>query len=256
MIPIKNDLEILKMREACSIAATVLERMCTYAEEGMTTYDLDQYGKELIETFGAKSACFNYKSSTTSPFPSYTCLSVNEEVVHGIGTMKRMLKAGDIVSIDVSIVYNEFIGDNARTIPIGQVSEEVSKLLEVTEEALATGINQAIPGARVGDISHSIQKHVESRGFSIVRDFVGHGVGRSIHEEPQIPNYGRPHLGPKLKQGMTLAIEPMVNLGKYPIEFASDGWTALTKDRLPSAHFEHTVLISENQPEILTIPKK
>ncbi len=255
MIPIKNTYEIERMRDACSIAATVLDRMCEYVKVGQPTYDLDQYGKELIEEMGAVSACFNYKVGSKT-YPSYTCLSVNEEVVHGIGTLKRVLKEGDIIAIDVSVVYNDFIGDNARTVVLGAASDEILSLVKTTEEALFKGIEQAIPQNRVGDISAMVQDYVESRGFNVVRDFVGHGVGRSMHEEPQIPNFGRRNAGPKLKAGMTLAIEPMVNFGGYEVEFAEDGWTALTCDRKPSAHFEHTVLVSESGPEILTIPKK
>ena len=255
MIPIKNTYEIERMRDACSIAATVLDRMCEYVKPGQTTYDLDQYGKELIEEMGAVSACFNYKVGNKT-YPSYTCISVNEEVVHGIGTLKRVLKEGDIVAIDVSVVYNDFIGDNARTVVLGAAPDEILSLVKTTEEALFKGIEQAIPQNRVGDISATVQDYVESHGFSVVRDFVGHGVGRSMHEEPQIPNFGRRNAGPKLKAGMTLAIEPMVNFGGYEVEFAEDGWTALSCDRKPSAHFEHTILVSESGPEILTIPKK
>jgi len=255
MIPIKNTHEIKQMREACEVAATVLERMCERVEEGMTTYDLDQCGKNLIEEMGATSACYNYKVGSKR-YPAYTCISVNEEVVHGIGRLKKVLKAGDVLSIDVSVVYNGFVGDNAKTIILEPASEKVKNLVKATEEALYEGIKQARPENRVGDISFAIQDYIESRGFSIVRDFVGHGVGRSIHEEPQIPNYGKKGTGPKLKPGMTLAIEPMVNMGTFEVKFLEDGWTAVTRDSEPSAHFEHTILVTENEPEILTFPKK
>lgn len=254
MIPIKNEHEIEQMRQASSIAAKVLAQMCKSAVPGISTYELDQLGKNLIEEMGAQSACFNYRVGS-KVYPAYTCISINEEVVHGIGTFKRILQKGDIASIDVSVIYNNFIGDNARTVIIESASEEAKKLLKVTEEALYKGIEQAKPDNRVGDISAAIQEHVEKHGFSVVRDFVGHGVGRSIHEEPQIPNFGRKNSGPKLKAGMTLAIEPMVNMGAYAVRYADDGWTAVTCDGKLSAHFEHTVLVSDEGPEILTISK-
>lgn len=254
MIPIKNPQEIEKMRKAGFIAAKVLDEMCKHAVVGISTYELDQLGKTLIEELGAKSACFNYRVGS-KVYPAYTCISINEEVIHGIGTLKRILQEGDIASIDVSVIYDNFIGDNARTVVIKSASEEALKLLKVTEEALYKGIEQARPANRVGDISAAIQEHVEKHGFSVVRDFVGHGVGRSIHEEPQIPNYGRKNSGPKLKAGMTLAIEPMVNMGGYAVRYADDGWTAVTSDGKLSAHFEHTVLVSDEGPEILTISK-
>lgn len=243
------------MRQVCEIAASVLADLCSEVKSGVTTYDLDQMGKRLIEKKGAVSACYNYKIGSKR-YPAYTCISVNEEVVHGIGSLKKVLKAGDIVSVDVSVEFNGFIGDNARTVIIEPVADEVRRLIKVTEEALYKGVEKARSNARVGDISHAIQVYVEDKGFSVVRDFVGHGVGRSIHEEPQIPNFGRPNTGPKLREGMTLAIEPMVNLGISDVEYAEDGWTVITSDRKPSAHFEHTVLITDGFAEILTIPKK
>jgi methionyl aminopeptidase len=255
MIPIKGPVEIQKMRVACEIAATVLDQLCLAAQEGVTTYDLDQLAKKLIEDRGAQSACYNYRIGN-KVFPAYSCISVNEEVVHGIGSMKRILKDGDIASIDVSIVFDGFVGDNARSIVIGTAPAEILKLVDVTYNALLAGIEKAVPGNRIGDISHVVQRHVESNRFSVVREFVGHGVGRSMHEEPQIPNFGTRGTGPMLKEGMTLAIEPMVNLGKASVEYAADGWTALTCDRSPSAHFEHTILVTAEGPEILTLPKK
>ena len=243
------------MRVACEIAASVLDEVCQTAKAGVTTYDLDQLAKKLIAARGAKSACHNYQVGSKF-FPAYSCISVNEEVVHGIGSMKRVLNQGDVVSIDVSIVHDGFVGDNARSIIIGEGSSDIRKLVDETYKALLAGIEKAVPGNRIGDISDAIQRHVEQNNFSIVREFVGHGVGRSMHEEPQIPNFGTRGTGPKLKAGMTLAIEPMVNMGKPQVEYAADGWTALTCDRSPSAHFEHTVLITEDGPEILTVPKK
>lgn len=254
MIPIKCEEEIVKMREACQIAAQVLDKLCSKVAPGVNTYDIDQTGKELIASFGAQSACFNYQVGKRS-FPAYTCLSVNEEIVHGIGSMKRVLRVGDNITIDVVVLYNGFVGDNARTILIKPVSEEMEYLVTSTEAALFQGIKQARSGNRVGDISNSVQKFVEARDLAIVRDFVGHGIGRLMHEEPQIPNYGTKGTGIQLRSGMTLAIEPMVNLGKPEIEVGPDGWTALTRDRKPAAHFEHTVLITDKGPEILTIAK-
>ncbi len=243
------------MREACQIAVRVLEKLSTYLAPGVNTYDLDQIGRKLIEGYGAVSTVYNYRVGNRS-FPAYTCISVNEEIVHGIGSMKRVLCAGDNVTLDVTVTYDGFIGDNARTFLIGQAESELENLVRSTEIALYRGIDQARPGKRVGDISHAVQKYIESIPFAIVRDFVGHGIGRAMHEEPQIPNFGGPRTGKKLKPGMTLAIEPMVNMGSADVEMASDGWTALTRDGKPSAHFEHTVLITANGPEILTKVKK
>ena len=254
MIPIKNADEIRRMRNAGRVAANVLDKLAALVKPGITTYDLDHACKDLIAGYGAVSACYNYPNGRLR-YPSYVCISTNEEVVHGIGSLKRVLKEGDIVSLDVSLIYDGFVGDNTRTVRVGKVSDEVEKLLQVTEQSLYLGIEQARPGNRIGDISHAIQQYVEAHGFSIVREFVGHGVGASMHEEPQIPNYGRPHTGPRLHPGMTLAIEPMVNMGRPGIAFADDGWTAYTKDRKPSAHFEHTVLVTEQGAEILTIPQ-
>ena len=241
------------LRDACKIAATVLEEMCGVAEEGMTTYDLDQFGRSRIEALGATSACYQFRSRDRV-FPSHTCISVNEEVVHGIGTLNRRLRSGDNVSIDVSVVYQGFIGDNARTIVIGETESEMNRLLSVTREALEVGIAKARHGNRVGEISHAIQALVEKAGFSVVRDFVGHGVGRTMHEPPQIPNFGPRRSGPKLREGMALAIEPMVNMGSREVEILSDGWTAVTRDRKPAAHFEQTVLVGRNEAEVLTVP--
>ncbi len=255
MIPVKTKEGIARMREACAIAATVLQRLKESVQPGITTYDLDQIARKYIEQSGARSACHGYKLGPRYPaFPSYTCISVNEEVVHGIGSLKRVLKDGDIVSLDVVVSYNGYIGDNAYTMAVGRVAPRVEELLHVSREALTLGIKQAVVGNRIGDISHAVQKHVEAHGFSVVRDMVGHGVGRSMHEEPQIPNFGRRNSGDKIKPGMTLAIEPMVNLGGYKVKTLDDGWTVVTADGSPSAHFEHTVLTTENGPEILTIP--
>ncbi len=253
-IPIKNAVEIARMRDACRIAATILAELEQMVEPGVTTYDLDQESKKLMDRYGATSACYNYRVGSRI-YPAYSCISVNEEVVHGIGSLKKVLREGDIVTLDVNIDYEGYIGDNARTIAVGTLEPETRALVDATEEALQVGITQARPGKRVGDISASIQEFVESRGYSIVRDFVGHGVGRSMHEEPQIPNFGRRGTGGRLDAGMTLAIEPMVNMGKPEVDVLGDGWTAVSRDGLPTAHFEHTVLITQDGPEILTVPE-
>ena len=254
MIPIKNKEGISRMRESCAIAALVLKQLKELVRPGITTYDLDQAARDFIAQQGARSACYGYQIGNRR-FPAYTCLSVNEEVVHGIGSMKRVLHDGDVVSLDVVIEYNGYIGDNATTVPLGTVAPRVAELLKVSEEALYLGIKEADVGNRIGAISHAIQTYVEAHGFGVVRDLVGHGVGVSMHEEPQIPNFGRKNSGDKIKPGMTLAIEPMVNLGTWRTKTLSDGWTIVTSDNTPSAHFEHTVLTTENGPEILTIPK-
>jgi len=254
MIPLKNPEAIKRMRESCAIAATVLARLKEQVRPGITTYDLDQIGRDLIASFGARSACYGYQLHSRR-YPAYTCLSVNEEVVHGIGSLKRILRDGDIISLDVVVEYNGYIGDNATTVPVGAIASRTAQLLKVTEEALCLGIKQAVAGNRIGDISHTVQTYVEARGFGIVREMVGHGVGREMHEEPQIPNFGRRNTGEKIKPGMTLAIEPMVNLGGYQVRTLGDGWTVVTSDGSPSAHFEHTVLTTDSGPEILTIPR-
>jgi len=254
MVPIKTRDEILRMRDSCAIAATVLKKLCDLVSPGISTFDLDQAGKELIESYGARSACFNYRIDRKR-YPAYTCLSVNEEIVHGIGRRDRLLKIGDIISVDVCIEYQGYIGDNAKTIPVGRIGTETQQLLTTTENALTLGIASATPGSTVRDISRTIQTFVESSGYSVVRGFVGHGVGRSMHEEPQIPNYvDKRTTDYALKPGMTLAIEPMVNLGSHHFDYATDGWTAVTRDKKPSAHFEHTVLICPDGAEILTVP--
>lgn len=253
MSPVKSKDGIERMRESCRIAATVLSRMRAMVAPGLTTYDLDQEGRRLIEGFGARSACYNYKVGPRR-FPAYTCISVNEEVVHGIGSLKRVLMPGDIVSLDVTIEYGGYIGDNAITVILPPAAPEVEKLVRVTEEALVIAVSMAATGNRVGDLSNAVQTFVESHGFGVVREMVGHGVGQAMHEEPQIPNFGRRGTGELFRPGMTLAIEPMVNLGTHRVETLSDGWTIVTADRKPSAHFEHTVLTTETGPEILTIP--
>ena len=252
-IPIKNAEGIRRMRDACALAAEILAELKAQVRPGITTFDLDQIGRDLIASRGARSAPHGYTIGSRR-YPAYTCLSVNEEVVHGIGSLKRILRDGDIISVDVTVEYHGYIGDNAVTIPVGPIAARTAELLAVTEHALQLGIAQAVVGNRIGDISHAVQTYVEAHGFGVVREMVGHGVGQSMHEEPQIPNFGRKGTGERIKPGMTLAIEPMVNLGDHRVRTLSDGWTVVTADGQPSAHFEHTVLTTETGPEILTLP--
>lgn len=254
MIPIKNREGIAKMRETCAIAATVLFKLKKLVLPGVTTQDLEEAGREYIADLGATSACFGYRHGWRR-YPAHTCISVNEEVVHGIPSFRKVLREGDIVSLDVVVFYNGYVGDNAYTMPVGSVAPAVEKLLRVSKEALDLGIKQARVGNRIGDISHAIQTQCEASGLSVVREMVGHGVGVAMHEPPEIANFGRRGSGDKIKAGMTLAIEPMVNLGGFETKTLADGWTHVTSDGLPSAHFEHTVLTSDTGPEILTIPR-
>ena len=251
---IRSDEEIQSIREACQIAATVLKRLVDTVEEGMNTYDLDQLGRRAIEELGAESACYNYRAGE-NVFPAHTCLSVNEEIVHGIGSIRRVIQPGDVVSIDVVVRYRGFIGDNASTVLIAPVAEENAALIDATRESLNYAISFARAGNRVGDISNAVERFIKRHNLGIVREFVGHGVGRTMHEPPQIPNFGRRGSGSLLKPGMCLAIEPMINLGTGKVDMLDDGWTAVTRDRKPSAHFEHTVLVTNGDPEILTIPQ-
>ncbi|NQY32569.1 MAG: type I methionyl aminopeptidase [Coraliomargarita sp.] len=251
---IRSDEEIQSIREACQVAATVLKRLVDSVEAGMTTYDLDQLGRKHIESLGAESACYNYRSGN-NVFPAYTCISVNEEIVHGIGSLNRVISEGDAVSIDVVVRYKGFIGDNAYTVLIDPVAEETAKMVNATRESLDYALTYAKAGNRVGDISNAVERFIKRHRYGIVREFVGHGVGETMHEAPQIPNFGRRGSGALLKPGMALAIEPMINLGTAAVEILDDGWTAVTKDGKPSAHFEHTVLVTNGEPEILTIPQ-
>ncbi|HDZ83746.1 MAG TPA: type I methionyl aminopeptidase, partial [Nitrospirae bacterium] len=238
MIVLKSEDEIKKMAEACRIVAEVLEGMKKNVSPGITTKELDEIAESYIIAKGARPAFKGYRG-----YPSTVCASVNEQVVHGIPSVKK-LKNGDIISIDVGVHYNGFYGDAAVTLPVGSISKQAQKLLTATENALNAGIEKAVVGNRLSDISSTVQDYVELEGFSVVRTFVGHGIGRELHEEPQIPNYGRPGEGPKLLEGMTLAIEPMVNAGGWEVNILKDGWTAITKDGSLSAHFEHTVVIT------------
>ena len=251
IVPLDSE-ELVLMREACKIAARVLDRTAKSVEIGMTTYDIDMVAKKAMEELGCESTSHNYRWNGLV-FPGYICISVNEEVIHGIGTMRRTIKAGDIVSLDVVTRYKGFVGDNTRTVLVEPVAEEVRALSRATEAALYAGIAAARVGNRVGDISHAIEQSIKPHGYGIVREYTGHGVGRSMHEDPQIPNYGKPHKGEKLRAGMTLAIEPMINMGTHLIDAAPDGWTVLTHDRKPACHWEHTVLVTDGDPEILTV---
>ena len=250
MIVLKSAKDLELMRPACVMAATVLADMAAHVKPGMMTRELDEFAAQRMKGYGGKSAFLGYRK-----YPCHTCISVNEQVVHGLAGNRRM-EFGDIVSLDVGVTYNGFIGDTARTVAVGGCSVQGQRLMDVTEKALFEGIAQAKAGNRVVDISRAVQKYVESNGFSVVREFVGHGVGRSMHEEPQIPNYVERRASPKLKPGMTLAIEPMVNAGEPGVEFLNDGWTVVTKDGQLSAHFEHSILVTESEPEILTWPEK
>jgi methionyl aminopeptidase len=254
MKSVRSDEEIQSIREACQIAATVLQKLVEATGPGVTTYDLDQLGRREIEAHGAKSACHNYRSGHLV-FPSYTCISVNDEIVHGIGKMKRVIQEGDVVSLDVVVLYNGYIGDNATTVLIEPVAKKTADMVATTLESLNYAITYARAGNRVGDISNAVERFIKRHNYGIVREFVGHGVGKTMHEPPQIPNFGRRGSGALLKPGMALAIEPMINLGSGKVAMLDDGWTAVTKDGKPSAHFEHTVLVTNNDPEILTIPK-
>jgi len=254
MIPIKSERDLKVMRNACSIAATVLDKLCLIAREGVSTLEIDLAAKDIMQEYSCRSACYHYRAGALR-FPGYVCISVNDEVIHGIGS-ERKLKRGDIVSMDVSVIYQGFVGDNTRTVIIGECAPEVRKLVEATDEALHSGISMARAGNRVGDISSAIQNCVKKYGYGIVEEFTGHGVGRNMHEEPQIPNYGKAKTGPLLKAGMTLAIEPMITMGSSRIIVGDDGWTVYTADGKPSCHIEHTVLVTDGDAEILTLPMR
>ncbi|MBU2541871.1 MAG: type I methionyl aminopeptidase [Candidatus Omnitrophica bacterium] len=246
MITIKTAEEIELMRRAGKIVASLLKGIGRKVSPGITTVALENYALAIIEECGAVSAFKGYEG-----YPANICTSVNEEVVHAIPS-GRVLKEGDIVSIDVGVKYQGYFADAAITCLVGRVDRRIVDLVRVTKKALAKAIDKARPGNFVSDISNAVESFVASRGFSVVREFVGHGIGKKLHEDPQIPNFGKPHMGEQLKAGMVLAIEPMVNMGAHPVEILSDGWTAVTKDRFPSAHFEHCVLITERGNAILT----
>ena len=248
-VEVKSAEELATMRRAGAVVADILVLLSKTIVPGMTTGGIDQIAREELKKRGAKPAFLNYHG-----FPAVICLSINHEVVHGIPSPKRVLKDGDIIGVDFGCVIDRFYGDSAVTIPVGTVSPEAERLIRVTRESLEKGIAAVKAGARVGDVGAAVQAHAEAAGCSVVREFVGHGIGRALHEEPPIPNYGKAGTGPRLKAGMTIAIEPMVNLGGAAVETLADGWTAVTKDRKLSAHFEHTVAVTETGAEILTRP--
>jgi len=253
-IIIKSERDLEAMRPACAVASAVLNEVSGFIRPGVSTRQVDEFAASRIKHYGGKSAFLGYKAGSRK-FPSHICISVNEQVVHGLAG-SRVLQFGDIVSLDIGVVYRGFIGDTARTVAVGGCGLLAQKLMDVAEKALYEGIAQASPGKRVVDISRAIQNYVESNGFSVVREFVGHGVGRTMHEPPQVPNFVDGKSTPVLKPGMTIAIEPMVNAGLPGVKILNDDWTVVTQDGSLSAHFEHTVLITESEPEILTWPEK
>jgi len=246
MIIIKSDDDLAAMRDAGRITARVCAELVEFISPGTTTGEINQLAGELIKGFGAKSAFLGFRG-----YPGNICVSVNEEVVHGIPGTRR-IQIGDIVSLDVGVVYNGFVGDMARTVMIGVSDHDIIRLVETTQKALHNAIDKARAGKRLSDVSHAVEATAVESGFSVVRQFVGHGIGRAMHESPQIPNFGKPGRGPELKPGMTLAVEPMVNMGQSDVEIMNDGWTVLTCDRKPSAHFEDTIAIGTGSAEVLT----
>jgi methionyl aminopeptidase len=247
MIVCRSAGELEQMREAGRLVGEVLTELAAAVAPGVSTADLDELAEKRIRQAGATPAFKGYHG-----YPATICASINDEVIHGIPSGRRVLNEGDIISIDVGASLDGYFGDSAVTLPVGQISESAAALLRVTEEALYKAIEAVKPGKRVSDIGHAVQKHVEAYGFSVVREFVGHGIGQRMHEEPQIPNYGEPGHGPRLAEGMVLAIEPMVNAGTAAVKVLADGWTAVTRDQSLSAHFEHTVAVTAGEPWILT----
>jgi methionyl aminopeptidase len=247
LIILRSRAEIEKIKTSCLIVAEVLDRLIEHIKPGITTWELNAISEDLASKKHAKPAFKGYHG-----YPFSLCTSVNEEVVHGMPSKQRRLKDGDIISLDFGVVFDGYYGDGALTVPVGEITEEAARLCAVTEASLYEGISKAISGNRLSDISHAIQDYVEQRGFSVVREFVGHGIGQQLHESPQIPNYGPPGKGIRLKPGMVLAVEPMINAGVPDVEIMEDKWTAVTRDRKLSAHFEHTVAVTEDGPRILT----
>ena len=249
MIVLKTARELGIMREACRISAQALELIGKAIEPGVTTAELDRLAEKFILSQGAVPNFKNYHG-----YPATACISINNEVIHGIPTGKRKIKEGDIVSVDLGALFDGYHGDNAATFACGDISDEAQRLINATRESLYEGIKMVRAGGRIGDISNAIQSYVEARGYSVVRDFVGHGVGTSLHEAPEVPNFGTAGRGVRLMPGMTLAIEPMINVGTHEVKVMPDGWTVLTKDGSLSAHFEHTVAITPEGPQIMTKP--
>ncbi len=247
MIVLKSPREIALMRAAGQILAEAMERLRTFVKPGVSTLEIDQDIEEFIRARGAKPAFKGYRG-----FPATVCTSLNEEVVHGIPSAHRRVKEGDIISLDLGCIVDRYYADCAFTLAVGEIPPRVRELLEVTRESLERAITECGPARRLGDISHAVQSYVECHGFSVVRAFVGHGIGRELHEDPQVPNFGEPGRGPLLKPGMVLAIEPMVTMGSWEVRILEDRWTAVTEDGSLAAHFEHTVAITEDGPEVLT----
>lgn len=252
MILIKSKTEIEFIRESNKIVAETLQLVKHHAKPGVSTIELDKIAEDWIRSNGGVPAFKGYRQHGTIDFPGTICASIDEEVVHGIPG-NRILKEGELFSVDVGVLKDNYYGDAAITIAIGEISDEKKLLMKVTEESLYKGIEAAIANNRIGDIGAAVQQYVESFGFSVVRDLCGHGVGRKLHEDPQIPNYGKKGTGALIKNGMTIAIEPMINLGTYKVNVADDGWTVITADKKPSAHFEHTIAIINGKPEILSV---
>jgi methionyl aminopeptidase len=251
LIQIKSQREIELMREAGRILDLTRKMLEEHIKPGISTLQLDQLAESFIINLGATPSFKGYHG-----FPGSICTSINEVVVHGIPSTKHILKEGDIITLDFGVNYKGYHADSATTYPVGKVTPEIQKLLEVTEKSLYVGLEQAKPGNQVSDISHAIETYVKPFGYGIVEEFTGHGIGRSLHEDPYVPNFGKPHQGPVLKPGMTFCVEPMVNLGTKRVKILSDNWTTVTTDRKPSAHFEHMIVITETGYEILTIAKK
>jgi methionyl aminopeptidase len=250
MIPIKSGREIEKMRQACRTASEILERVSDLVRPGISTKEVDEAAADLMQEAGVKSAFLGYRLGHRV-FPGNICISLNDEIVHGIGSQRRV-QYGDIVKLDIGVIEDGWVGDTASTVAVGTIDQRTDKLLRVTEAALRRAISRASDGVRLGDVCAEVEAEALANQFSVVREFVGHGVGRKLHEEPQVPNYGKRGSGPRLKAGMTLAIEPMINAGTAAVKLLDDGWTVCTADAMPSAHFEHTVLITKAEPEILT----
>lgn len=249
MIVVKTAREIQRMQDACTLSARALKLAGEMVEPGVSTYEIDMAVKKYIEGEGGKPSTLGYNG-----YPASTCISVNSVVVHGIPSKKTILRAGDIVSIDICAGINGYHGDNAYTFPCGDISDEAQRLLDATRESLYEGIKAAQAGNRVGDIGSAVQRYVEARSYGVVRDFTGHGVGANLHEDPSIPNFGTPGRGPRLIPGMTIAIEPMITAGGWRTKTLGDGWTAVTADGSLAAHFEHTVCITPDGPRIMTLP--
>jgi methionyl aminopeptidase len=245
---IRSPEEVAILRAANQIVARILRELEADIRPGISTEALDGKAERLIRKAGGEPAFKGYRG-----YPKTICSSINEQVVHGIPSPDVVLDEGDIISIDIGVVYKGYVGDTAATFPVGTISDEKERLIRVTRESLCDGIQQARAGNRLSDISHAVQSRVEENGFSVVRDFVGHGIGQQMHEEPQIPNFGRPHMGPRLERGMVLAIEPMVNAGTHEVKVLEDRWTAVTKDGRPSAHFEHSIAVADGDAEILSL---